>query len=71
MESVVHIHNVLDLLAPITNAQLAFLELLGHLFLLVWILCRNVLHMFHEALDIAQPKQLGYEWLRRELVEVV
>lgn len=70
-EGDVHVHNVLDLLTPVTNAQLALFELFGHLLLFVWVLRRNVLHVFHEALDIAQSKQLGNEWLRCKLVEVM
>lgn len=66
-----HVHDVLDLLSPIPNAELAFLELLRHLLLLIWICLCEVLHVLHETLHVAHAEKLGDERLRRELVEVM
>ena len=66
-----HVHDILDLFSPVTDAELALLKLLRHLLLLVRVLRRDVLHVLDEALHVAQPEQLGDERLRRELVQVV
>ena len=64
------VHHVLDLLAPVSNAQLAFLQLLCHLLLPIWVLRRKVLHVFHQTLNIAQTEKLRDEGLWRESVQV-
>ena len=67
----VHVHDVLDLFTPVADAELALLELLRHLLLLVWVLRRNVLHMLHEPLDITKAEQFRDERLRRKSFKVV
>lgn len=49
----VHVHDILDLLAPVPDAEFPFLKLLGHFFLLIWVLDCEVLHVFHETLDVS------------------
>ena len=52
----VHVHDVLNLFAPVTDAELALLELLGHLLLLVGVLRSDVLHVLDETLYVSQAK---------------
>jgi hypothetical protein len=66
----IQIHDVLDLFSPIADAELALLQLLGHFFLSVWVLYRQVLHVFHKTLNVTQSKKLGDEWLRRKSIKV-
>ena len=67
----VHVHDILDLLSPIADAQLALLQFLCHLLLLVRVLCSDVLHVLDETLYISKSKELRDERLRRELVQVM
>lgn len=53
-DGIIHVHDVLYLFSPVADAQFAFLELLGHLLLLVRILRGDILHVFDEALNISE-----------------
>ena len=53
----VHVHDVLNLFAPVTDAELALLELLGHLLLLVGVLRSDVLHMLHKTLHVPKAEE--------------
>ena len=48
-----HVHNVGNLFSPVSDAKFSLFKLLHHLLLLVWVLCSNILHVFHESLHIA------------------
>ena len=52
----VHVHDILNLFSPIADAELSLLELLSHLLLLVRILCRDVLHVLYQSLNISKPQ---------------
>ena len=67
----VHVHDVLDLLAPVADAELALLELLRHLLLFVGVLRGEVVHVLDEALHVAEAEEFGDEGLGGEAVEVV
>lgn len=60
----VHVHNILDLFPPVSNAELSFLQLLRHLLLTIGILSGEVLHVFHEALDVTHAQKFRDEGLR-------
>ena len=49
----VHVHDILDLFAPVADAELPFFELLGDFLLLVGVLRGDVLHVFHQTLYVA------------------
>lgn len=66
-----HIHDIGYLLSPVSDAEFTFLKLLGHLFLFIRILSREVLHVFHQPLHIAQAQKFGDKRLGREAVKVV
>lgn len=59
----VHVHDILDLFPPVSNAELSFLQLLRHLLLTIGILGGKVLHVFHEALDITHAEKFRDEGL--------
>ena len=67
----IHVHDILNLLAPVPDTELAFLKLFCHFLLFFWILGRDVVHMFHETLNISETEQFRDEWLWRELLEIV
>ena len=51
--NLLHVHDVLYLFPPITNAEFPFLKLLGHFLLFVRVLGGEVLHVFHKALYVS------------------
>lgn len=60
----VHVHDILDLFPPVSNTEFSFFQLLRHLLLTIGILSGEVLHVFHEALDVTHAQKFRDEGLR-------
>lgn len=71
MKGCEHVHDVLNLFTPITNAELSLFQFLCHFLLFVRVLCCNVLHVLHQPLNVSKAKEFGNERLGRELVEIM
>ena len=66
-----HVHDVLNLLAPVSDGEFPFLEFLGHFLLLVRVLMGDVLDVFHQSLDVSETEKLGNKRLWRKLFEIM
>ena len=63
-----HLHDVLELLVHVAQRELAVLEALDELLVVLEL---QLLHLVHEALDVAEAEQLLHERLHAERLEVV
>lgn len=63
-----HFHNVLELFVHVSQRELALLELLQQLLVVVQV---ELLNFVDEALDVAHSEQLADEGTRLERLEVV
>lgn len=66
-----HVHDVLNLLAPVSNREFPFFKFLGHFLLLVRILMGDILDVFHQSLDVSETEKLGNKRLWRKLFEIM
>lgn len=63
-----HFHDVLELLVHVPNGELAVLDLLQQLLVVVQL---QFVHLVDQALDVAHAQQLADERLRLERLQIV